>query len=784
MSEHHREARQFERPQQPKNTQDPSEGYVRFRAALEHYDAVHAAQVERVFDHTRVSDETFAVLAASIEELGPEAAPVLAAVERVEETIDHVVSDALGTYTSLFHTLNIREETLRAALQDQLVLHVEFALRQPAKDRMMQLQERLQRFQQTLTSQLERLRSVGDTLNQFYADAFYSQVDQAEQERVVEAIEGSSLPIAQEFRRMFDRNQRYDSRRLIEMIDELSSYSAGLTEDEEALIRASFGEEGVALAQAQAEKEKQSYEYLIRQLQTNLLPMQHDFERRVWEVLHGRDVAKLPTRFFEELEASLTHEATIADRVPYDECEDIYFPVGISKDIRAWEQVWNGEMKATKPIDMYAYLFWLNNLDRPVTLVVADAAQKVNYMAREGQDPMTAAENARKVGIMEGRMYESIINRFGLNNIRIEFFDDVFDSVIEGVSREKAYAEQHGVLTVEYYHHMAVRFADHPMFRQAFDEIVQQSATMGERDIQYGALEIGFILARGGTKVSHLREARYDVVAWYLKNLEDAIEAIVQMKDEERAALGFDALADVEMRDLLELPEDTSNDDLDAKTIQLAQLASSLKQQLRDELNRRKGRGKAENNRVAQEYYSAAMEQVSRISEIRVPREQAFGKKEKRMLRKAFPVSYPITVPKVTARQVGWRNTKNQGQEKTVIKFREPYSTYFYEDPQDAFVYAAQVIASPEGQVGGKILTLDARVQQQYAETVLRPLLTQFFRSIESLPADAPYFAEVDASKEEIRRRCFAAESMSDVLEFIQEYIVSENAVMQGNPFN
>ena len=105
-----------------------------------------------------------------------------------------------------------------------------------------------------------------------------------------------------------------------------------------------------------------------------------------------------------------------------------------------------------------------------------------------------------------------------------------------------------------------------------------------------------------------------------------------------------------------------------------------------------------------------------------------------------------------------------------MVKFKEPYSTYFYKNDSDLLINSDQVVAASDGLIGGKILTLDNKKQLKYAESVVRPILKHYFASLEKTPAE--YFEQVNKNREELLAEAQEATSLLEVLRFVQKYIV------------
>lgn len=82
------------------------------------------------------------------------------------------------------------------------------------------------------------------------------------------------------------------------------------------------------------------------------------------------------------------------------------------------------------------------------------------------------------------------------------------------------------------------------------------------------------------------------------------------------------------------------------------------------------------------------------------------------------------------------------------------------------FLDSDQVVASPKGHIGGKILTLENEKQRIYAEKVIKPILIEYFKVLESAPDE--YFEKIKKTKEDLLSECKDSKTLSDILKFIQ----------------
>jgi hypothetical protein len=403
----------------------------------------------------------------------------------------------------------------------------------------------------------------------------------------------------------------------------------------------------------------------------------------------------------------------------------LYFPVGISKDGPSWEKVLACQEHVAKPVDIYSYLFWLNQQGRPVDLVVCDSMQVTNYQSLYGYSPEAAGELVAKIGAAERQQYEQIVAQLGLTNIRVRNYDGFVqkDGAAFGRQRE-----------------LCQRLARNPIWSEAMLAMVQESVGSKEdrqKYLPYALEELTWILATNGTKISHLNEARYDVVAAMIKSVVAAAEAD-----------GID-------------PYNPSQE------AALTSYVKAVYQELANIINRKKSDAAKAGGRESAEfqYYERAYDHLRKIKVGKEAPAQNFDKKK---------VIFDFYCPEVGSRSFGWRSV---GAERTegVIKFKEPYSTYFYDSPAEMFLDSDQVVAVSEGHIAGKILTLEPERQRQYVEKTIKPLLVGYFKNLETAPAS--YFAAVGKKPEEIMAECLAAETLPELLHFIQRYIVAPTMV-------
>lgn len=449
------------------------------------------------------------------------------------------------------------------------------------------------------------------------------------------------------------------------------------------------------------------------------------------EVVLGERRVDLPRDFWKDFPASIQETKP---EVP-GAVEPLYFPVGISKDLPQSMQALDGRLEALKPIDIYGYLFWLQNQGRPVELVVCDEIQTTNYVNlypdQLGDRPEEAArEKAHQIGREDAAFYQKIIDTFELKNVTLVDYRSFLDRHHESFDRYRATLD--GLL-------------ENPTWSKALLDMTQESvagSSVEEKKqfVGYALDEVAWIMASGGTKVSHPNEARYDVVASVLKQcLDEADRRQVTVDSPE-----FSALLD----GVLGAHQDIFN---------------AKKSQARTPVERH--------------YLDRARKHLGLI---RRPRSSQTSVTIDRK-----SVRFDMVVPSTGAGSFGWRTRGAKGEEGQ-MKFKEPYSTMFIPHSDDFFgehpelsIEADQVVAAPHGEIAGKIFALDTDTQQRYAEEVVRPLLLHYFKTLEQNPR--AYFDEISdrnlANKEALIQECLKLKTLPDAIDFIQRFVVKPSTV-------
>ncbi len=476
-----------------------------------------------------------------------------------------------------------------------------------------------------------------------------------------------------------------------------------------------------------AKSEKVTFQDLIEKNENKLkkmeqvIPFQTAFEKKLESLILGKETAVLEKDMFSDIEEEV--EKIRPEKFPSD--KQIYFPVGISSNLPEWEKIFAGKERMAKPIDIYGYMFWLNNQKKNIKLVVCDQMQASNYEVLYKKSYSEALEAAKKIGEKERRFYQRIIDTFGLENIEVVDYESFI-----GDSRER----------FEKYKLLCERLSKSPVWRGAFSEMIQESVAKKvsneERDnlLRYGIEEISWILSFDGVKVSHIKEARYDALASVLSNTEKIC------KQE-----GIDIFESADEQKMMPI-------------------MSSVVRELRNVYNASKLKKEKEKGKdsCSARYYEKMHQYVSKIK---------CGKEKEGVFKvRRRDIETNFVCPDVWSMSFGWRSGKS-GVKETSLKIKEAYSTYFCKGGASMFLDSDQVVASPRGHIGGKILTFESEKQRKYVEKVIKPILVQYFKVIESAPEE--YFEKIKKTREELLSECKNLKTLSDVLKFIQFNIVN-----------
>ncbi|QQS21005.1 MAG: hypothetical protein IPL87_00395 [Candidatus Moraniibacteriota bacterium] len=439
------------------------------------------------------------------------------------------------------------------------------------------------------------------------------------------------------------------------------------------------------------------------------------------ELLYGRESATLPKGFLSDFENEVRHRKS---EIPETD-KPIYFPFGISKEWFKWKKVLDGEGQSEKPIDLYNFLFWLQSEGRPITIPLFAETQAWNYEALHGMTREESLDAARAVSRVELERYERMKKAFHLDNL--EFVSS--EAFLSGEKREQ----------FERYRKLLFELSETPVWAHAFGQLVsnpllseKRSSPLSKEErkkfLPYALEEIAAILTIRGMKVSHPNEARYDILAALLEHLEE---------------VAHEKMPDVDFFDVHQHEK-------------LLPLLKDILEAIQDRLNN----DPALRRSVCGQVYKSSAAQA--LLSVRRPILQGIlTKSEKRKL------AFSFLVAPTDSRSFGWRSGK-AGEEQTKLSFREPYSTYFPAAGME--MLEDQVIASSEGFISGKVLTLPAKEQQEYAKSVVLPLLIHFFRVLSDMPESSS--ENMRETRRELLDELRRSETLGDLLRFVQKHIV------------
>ncbi|MFA6097023.1 MAG: hypothetical protein WC788_05340 [Candidatus Paceibacterota bacterium] len=581
---------------------------------------------------------------------------------------------------------------------------------------------------QTLAGEREigEFRDMAGKLNSKYREIYLDQESLEEGDRNFEEWLKSedSKDIPEEERKkilsIHSEGKKFDSDRIKDMIVEAkNNYKEHAQPDYSEYNLEIIPEKNRSGMTFFNEEVARFYKEKIDKLQ-KLLPFQIAFEKKLESLILGKETASLNKDMFEDIDEKA--RKLVPEKFPSE--KQTYFPVGISSNLPEWENIFEGKEKMAKPMDIYGYMFWLNNQNRNIKLVVCDQMQASNYEALYGKSHNDALEIAKKIGEKERRFYQKIIDTFGLINIEIMDYESF-------VGRNKDEFEK--------YRTLCERLSKNPILKKAFSDMIQESVSRKTSDeekknlLKYAIEEVSWILSFDGVKVSHIKETRYDSLASIISNTKN-----ICGKNEIDI---FDPASEQKMMTII-----------GGVTKELKNIYNTNKLKLEKE----KGKDSCDVQ------YCDRMHRA--LSNIKYEKEK---NEEFEIDRRDINTNF--ICPTVGSFSFGWRGGKKDEKEST-LKFKEAYSTYFCKGGVNLFLDSDQVVTSPKGHIGGKILTLENEKQRLYAEKVIKPILIEYFKAIESAPEE--YFAKIKKTKGELLSECKDSVTLSDILKFIQSNIM------------
>jgi len=415
-----------------------------------------------------------------------------------------------------------------------------------------------------------------------------------------------------------------------------------------------------------------------------------------------------------------------------DTDKKLYFPVGISKEVEQYKEVIEGGKDFVKPIDIYNYLFWLENQGQKVELIICDEMQESNYKLLNNTSLEEGKNIAIQAGKLEYKFYQSVIDTFNLNNIKLTTYKELTDN---NKFQEKL--------------EFCNKLAKHPLFKNAFfqlknDRFDNETENTEENDLlnmEYGKTEVAWILSKDGMKISHPKEAKigYDGLALVIQNIE--IQAEKQ---------GIDNIFDQ-----------------DIKTINkfLHKVLTKIQIDIKSKIKDKSLAG------IQKSYYQKMnaylFGQFNGKDGINIP--AAFAKKERKLKigKIAKKIDFNYYCPHSTNSQSFDTNENIDRSD-----FKEPYSTYFLENffiP--TFFESNQIPASPSPKIfAGLISKQSFKKQKEYMNNILTPLLKQYFHHLGKVPAS--YFEDIKKTRNELETELRKAKTIIDVIDFIRINII------------
>lgn len=606
------------------------------------------------------------------------------------------VDDLGSLYQKIFFDKNIDKNKIINILSDranQLLISayetIENLSQEEAEKEVKKLLKQLDDEVVNKLKNINELKAIAESLNSVYPEVLKSSIAPEyviSDSQIENSYNSYDKETVEKIKADYDQHKKFSSERIREIIDFYQQLSE--TEDD-------------------GSEEKNRYEEAMVKLK-KVLPLQISLENKLDQVVYGYDLAKLPKDF-----NNFENKENLSEKIP--EKAPLFFPVGISKDLPSWEKVLAGEKQFAKPIDIYGYMFWLNNQNREISLVVCDEIQVNNYQIRYNKSKEEAKDLTIKIGNKEAEKYQKIIDTFSLDNIKVIRYNNFINS-----NKEK----------FDHYEKIVGQLQNHPIFREMFLAMVQESVSGAEKSeyLGYANEELSWILSTNGTKIGHLNEARYDILAALIKNVESASEK-----------MGIDAFSNLDNQQVLSIIQAVSKN-------------------LKDIINEEKSKLDKKSSPFL--YFQRLQDHLNKINIDRKVEASKEVKKSDMILN--------FSCPDVGSASFGWRGVDEK--KESTIKFKEPYSTYFYESHQDLLIDSDQVVALGDGYISGKIMTLESAKQIDYAEKVIKPMLKHYLAVLDKAPSS--YFEKIGKDKDEILEELQKNQSLLDTLKFIQKYII------------
>lgn len=521
-----------------------------------------------------------------------------------------------------------------------------------------------------------------------------------------------------------------------------------------------------------SEEKRIIFEPLVKKLE-KFLHYQKNLEQKLEKIIFGNESASLPKDFIKEIRADIRQYKAELPRTQ----KEAYLPVGVSSLLPSERE------RHLKPIDALGHLFWLNNQGQRVKFMVVDTIQQTNYQALYNLSPEEAREKAKENGTRDKAWYQAVIDLFHLNNIEMIDFEELEQShefqtanelIAETADKSSVIKKALSNLVEEGVRKKALVAAGKDQGGSHRNIPEAEKQRISDLLEQYGKTEIAFILAKRGLKVGHEKEYRYDLLARIIpiyRALAERSEAIfksgnVKIKNKEDRD---QALAELSLylgvyqdfpesyhlaADLLDAKEEVSKRNRQIEQVELTEKKGASDQEKgilkekKDMLGQEKKIFKVRAEALDEEVKQAEKELGKDIALVRKAQKtikdlgllrddkqtpyriiQKWRKLWEDIQDKAWfqsldlPESfYPAGVTGMSFELADEKGREQKG-------FREFYSTYKkeLEQEKELALAANQVVASTDFMAVAKFAALSEKLQQEYFEKILRPILVNYY---------------------------------------------------------
>lgn len=689
------------------------------------------------------------------------------------ENSDQVIEKVTQLYNDIFFEIKLDKNQIRETILrhgHDLLLRasqgLESASSEDKGDIVKKLIQDLREQDNARQKSLEELKQVATQLNTRYEELGTSLIGKKIQQEIDESLEQLSPelnPKAVEFiQGGIRKHKRYDSQRIRTIIEGLKMNYTLSDEDERIMRQVSgFSDAEINRLRERLEQEdRPKYEPAVKKYE-ELLKFQLAFEQKLESLIFGQEPARLPREFSQEIKQKIeSYEPTLTEK------DNAYWPVGVSSDPPKAEEI------HARPIDSLLYLFWLQNQRQKSEFMVVDTIQETNYeLLPEDKKPENPREAAMENGRRDKRWYRAAINIFDLNNVQMVNYQELENSqktrqalqLVEKLERESP----------------AIARAIEKTIEESIGRKVQkgEELTPEEREAlkKYGKAEIAFVLAKGGKKIGHEKEYRFDIIARLmpiyqaLKEHVTGVQKIVRSKDREQALIDLGLY-------LAYYQNYPKVFHLDAE---LAEVKQELNRQSQIKKSKRKTAFPEELTKLSQEINDLNRKSEELVTKIRMLEKQGDKRKVKDLNDNIRALNLSRGRPEQIISE--WKKTAGFVLKKDWFKelklpefsypiaasgfegFREPYSIYKGEQFLEVLIEANQVIASTDMMAAAKLLIQDAKTQLRYFDRVLKPLLVNFYLATSESKTEATK-KFIEDTKD--------VKTISDLIEIIQRKII------------